>query len=758
MEQAVEDVGRFVRRRGDHPDMIGSVLVGDVRVEAKTRVDTIAGVHLAGHVTPLARAEELTVGTGGGALAPHGGDRQCVMGVNDPGEGGLVGVVAEVGVGGPDQLVTRDALAGLGHAGEAQVGGIGEDGGQQRILIRAGLAGPQIGEGGQEAGAARRLVQEFGHSDAGHQGVEPIRERVGLGRGDGSDRADVQTPVPQFHPVQSPPFETVRKASQPPIQLALPHLEPGIGRDRQVQAAGDRLRLLRRHHVAVEAAIAGRALDPHVAGTELVAQVGQDRGLVHLPVDPAFGVLHQTAPLLLERHRRVARDLASPTGIHVAHQLHGGDRPVAGLRRPELDRLEEGGEELAEAGMPVGGPDERIGSGHVGDLAQLLPDLEELGPADGLVQGLHRIALGLLRLAQGIDRAPEHQHQTADVTCGGRKTAGLRVHPPGERLPDQPIGHAERGINQARFQVDQQSHGRGSATGCRVALDQVGGRQPPFAGQPGQPVRVNRRRGAGRYPDLTHDGQLDQDRPDIVGFGRGRDAPQFGEAHRFRRRVDRDEAIEPRDLSRVEAGEQGLMAALAGPRAPGDTDALDRQWGRQGDLGTSQGVDDRHADHQALVRGPCCSRCGVHHQRQVGPRRRTQPEGRRHGTGMVRHRLLAGSVVVETRCRQLQLLCDEADERRHVDIGSSEDLAERQAGMAHEGELDRKAEAVPVFAPPLDQGEITRSETVAPGQGVALDRDAEELGTLVGAQEIASAHGPSPTVHGRSKPIKDAKA
>ncbi len=72
--------------------------------------------------------------------------------------------------------------------------------------------------------------------------------------------------------------------------------------------------------------------------------------------------------------------------------------------------------------------------------------------------------------------------------------------------------------------------------------------------------------------------------------------------------------------------------------------------------------------------------------------------------------------------------------------------------------MDRKAEAVPVFAPPFDQGEITRSETVAPGHGVALDRDAEELGTLVGAQEIASAHGPSSTVHGRSKPIMDAKA
>jgi hypothetical protein len=69
---------------------------------------------------------------------------------------------------------------------------------------------------------------------------------------------------------------------------------------------------------------------------------------------------------------------------------------------------------------------------------------------------------------------------------------------------------------------------------------------------------------------------------------------------------------------------------------------------------------------------------------------------------MVRHGLFAGGVAVELRRGQLQLLGDEVDKGRQVDAWLSEDLAERQSGLAHEGELDRKAEPVAVFTPSFD--------------------------------------------------------
>ncbi len=53
----------------------------------------------------------------------------------------LVGVRSYVGVGGPDQLVAGDAVAGRGHAAQAEVGGVGEDGGEQGVHVVAALAG-----------------------------------------------------------------------------------------------------------------------------------------------------------------------------------------------------------------------------------------------------------------------------------------------------------------------------------------------------------------------------------------------------------------------------------------------------------------------------------------------------------------------------------------------------------------------------------------------------------------------------------------
>ena len=85
-----------------------------------------------------------------------------VVSADDPGQRRLVGVRAYVGVRGPDQLVAGDAVAGRGHAAQAEVGGVGEDGGEQGVHVVAALAGAQVGEGGREARHPVHLVQQLG--------------------------------------------------------------------------------------------------------------------------------------------------------------------------------------------------------------------------------------------------------------------------------------------------------------------------------------------------------------------------------------------------------------------------------------------------------------------------------------------------------------------------------------------------------------------------------------------------------------------
>jgi hypothetical protein len=61
-------------------------------VEAQAGIVAIAGVYIAGSVASLSRAEELSVGGRGGAVTPGARNWQGVVGVDDPGQGRLVGV------------------------------------------------------------------------------------------------------------------------------------------------------------------------------------------------------------------------------------------------------------------------------------------------------------------------------------------------------------------------------------------------------------------------------------------------------------------------------------------------------------------------------------------------------------------------------------------------------------------------------------------------------------------------------------------
>lgn len=160
VHQAVEHVGSFVAGRRHHADAVGSVLVRDVGIEFQARIVAVARVHLPGGIATLGRTEELSVGGRGGAVAPDRCSRQSVVGIDDLGQRRLVGLGTNIGIGGPDQLITRDALAGGRHAAEPEIGGIRQNHREQRVLILAVFAGAQIGEDRREAGGTVHFVQQ----------------------------------------------------------------------------------------------------------------------------------------------------------------------------------------------------------------------------------------------------------------------------------------------------------------------------------------------------------------------------------------------------------------------------------------------------------------------------------------------------------------------------------------------------------------------------------------------------------------------
>lgn len=100
-DEAVEDIGRFMRGGRDHIDVVGPALIGNMGVEAEAMIDAIAGVDVAARCAALRAPEELTIGTGRCAVAPYPREWQAVVRVDEDGERRAVALVADIGVMGP---------------------------------------------------------------------------------------------------------------------------------------------------------------------------------------------------------------------------------------------------------------------------------------------------------------------------------------------------------------------------------------------------------------------------------------------------------------------------------------------------------------------------------------------------------------------------------------------------------------------------------------------------------------------------------
>ena len=134
------------------------------------------------------------------------------MCIDDFGERDLVGLGANVGADRLDELVSGHALAGGRHARQAKIGGVGKNGGKQRVFVVAAFARAQVREGVGEPGRPVRFVQDFGDTGPRQNSVEFAGEGKGLRGGARRHRRDMQLSITELDAVELPAQEAVREA------------------------------------------------------------------------------------------------------------------------------------------------------------------------------------------------------------------------------------------------------------------------------------------------------------------------------------------------------------------------------------------------------------------------------------------------------------------------------------------------------------------------------------------------------------------
>jgi hypothetical protein len=91
------------------------------------------------------------------------------------------------------------------------------------------------------------------------------------------------------------------------------------------------------------------------------------------------------------------------------------DRLLASSRGLELQRLQQSRRELSQAGVSVGGADERVNVGRFGDLGHFIAYPQQLVPAHGLIERRNRVRLGFDSRGERVDGAEKHTHQPGDI-------------------------------------------------------------------------------------------------------------------------------------------------------------------------------------------------------------------------------------------------------------------------------------------------------------------------------------------------------
>ncbi len=242
----------------------------------------------------------------------------------------------------PGEPAVAGDVAGLGHAGQPEVGGVGQHGGEHHTRVVGRQPRVEVGEVGAEPGPVVDLGEQVGDAQAGQHAVETAGESLGRLRGDGVERCDLQLCAADPDLGQRVAFGLVGDLRQPAAEPVSAVLQVSRGRcgcsDGQLAVPAHALKDGRRHELVLDGAPLPAALDPDVARPQPVAQREQGR---HLPGSPVRtgGRQHDIAPGRLEKpDRQAVRPVLAAAAVDGGEDLGRAQRADRGRHGAEAER------------------------------------------------------------------------------------------------------------------------------------------------------------------------------------------------------------------------------------------------------------------------------------------------------------------------------------------------------------------------------------------------------------------------------------
>ncbi len=421
------------------------------------------------------------------------------MGVDDGGAGGDVVVVADVPLRHVDEMMIAEAARRIGHAGEAEIGAVGEHRRQQRRFVGGGIAGAQMHEPFGESGPSVDIAQNLGDPHPRQHSVQPQRQiarRLGNG---GRGAGDEQFAVLDLDPVEFAARGAVGHESQALAQrgraggdvttgigLAVdPHVPRGFGGQQ----------------IVLERPIIAAASDPDVAASQPLAQRGEHRRFVEPPVRRAVRE-DQLAPLRRqERRGRPFGQRAGAVAIHRPEKIDGGQHGIVRRVRPEVERGEEARAEPAQHRISLGRRDQDVLIRHVGDGPDDGQHAIELLHADLAFDHGDAVLSGFLGVPERGDGAAEQDQCPGDIAPRGLETPLVAVPRPAEQGAHVFLEHGERRVGQPGLEACRlDNEDRRSPRGFEIG-DVRDGHDRPFVDQPGEASCVNASGARGSIPN-----------------------------------------------------------------------------------------------------------------------------------------------------------------------------------------------------------------------------------------------------------------
>jgi len=191
--------------------------------------------------------------------------------LDDDGAARGVIVLVDVPLRHVDQVMVAQATGRTGHARQAKVGAIGQEGGKQGRQVGGRVAGAQMGEAGGEPRGQRDILHNLGDAHPRQHAVEASgHEPRGVGhRWLGA--CDVEGAVLDLDAVQLAARGAGSHELQALVQQAGPGRDVALGVSFAGNADRGRPGRLRREQVILEGAMIAAAGDPHARATQALA-------------------------------------------------------------------------------------------------------------------------------------------------------------------------------------------------------------------------------------------------------------------------------------------------------------------------------------------------------------------------------------------------------------------------------------------------------------------------------------------------------